>query len=375
MMKKETIILYNDSPVFGGHEILTAEIANTISTFQDKRIIFYYYHDNFEELLCSEIIKKKLPFSATTPLPLRDVFRVKQIKYLVNEFKQNQPRFVWVSQGNIEFGIKGLIAGKKAGFPVYSYIPLVAFSHSANLNFFNLIRNFIDLFVYKSVDQFVTCSEYQKNLLTGKSGKKNVRILFNKIDPRIIKERTNNIEIQTIKNIGIIGRVYFKQKNQNILIDVANKLQEQNFKSIKFHVIGDGPDLHKLKHEAKKMKVSEYFIFYGFMDRGKLLSIIEKEIDLILIPSHFEGAPLILDETLALGKPFIISDAPFIQGYDIPNEWKFNNKNPEEIAEKIIHFPELFDFKKYTYLRNKILQRHSEKNFVNTLADIVGQND
>jgi len=70
-------------------------------------------------------------------------------------------------------------------------------------------------------------------------------------------------------------------------------------------LVGDGEDFDKIKLLIKNKKIEDYVLLLGMRnDVPQLLSAM----DVFLLPSHFEGLPIVLVEAQANGLPAIVSD-------------------------------------------------------------------
>ena len=89
------------------------------------------------------------------------------------------------------------------------------------------------------------------------------------------------------------------QKGHDVLLDAAAVLQAKG-SSIRFAIAGEGPDLALLTEEAAGRGLEETVVILGAVSPiGLFLSAI----DAVVIPSRFEGLPLIALEALWAGKP------------------------------------------------------------------------
>ena len=69
---------------------------------------------------------------------------------------------------------------------------------------------------------------------------------------------------------------------------------------------GEGPLLPELQAQASALGLGDRFVFAGFhRDIARTLSAF----DLVVFPSLWEGTPLTVFETLAMGKPVVATDA------------------------------------------------------------------
>jgi len=175
----------------------------------------------------------------------------------------------------------------------------------------NLIHYINRPFVRKAADKKLACSKSAAIWLYGKKHIKNVTIINNGIDmtsfqfsekDRISLRRKLKIKDHELLLIHI-GR-FEKQKNHAFLAAVFNELckQDQDWKLL---MIGKG----SLKHE-----IEQYIYMNGLQDKVIWIDETQKvnsylsAADVFLLPSLYEGLPIVLVEAQAIGINIIASD-------------------------------------------------------------------
>jgi glycosyltransferase involved in cell wall biosynthesis len=104
--------------------------------------------------------------------------------------------------------------------------------------------------------------------------------------------------------IGTVTRLH-ESKGNSYLIDAAAQVVRAAPKA-RFFLVGEGPLLAELKAQAAALGLADRFVFAGFRrDVAATLSAF----DLVVFPSLWEGTPLTVFETLAMGKPIVATDA------------------------------------------------------------------
>src|ERR671912_964308 len=104
--------------------------------------------------------------------------------------------------------------------------------------------------------------------------------------------------------IGTITRLMPSKGNQ-YLIDAAPQILAKH-PNVRFFVVGEGELQAPLQDRARALGLGDRFVFSGFMrDVAAALSAV----DIVVFPSLWEGTPLTVFETLAMGKPIVATDA------------------------------------------------------------------
>jgi glycosyltransferase involved in cell wall biosynthesis len=104
--------------------------------------------------------------------------------------------------------------------------------------------------------------------------------------------------------IGTVTRLH-DSKGNSFLIDAAARVVRER-PAARFFLVGEGPLLGDLQAQASALGLGDRFVFAGFRrDIARALSAF----DLAVFPSLWEGTPLTVFETLAMGKPVVATDA------------------------------------------------------------------
>lgn len=122
-------------------------------------------------------------------------------------------------------------------------------------------------------------------------------------DEKKRKEFRDKINAGNRKVIGHVGNFIY-QKNHEFLIDVFNELIKKD-KNYLLLLISDGALLEQMKEKVNKLGISKNVLFLG---KTTEVSSYLQAMDVFVLPSHFEGLPVVLIEGQALGLPCFVSD-------------------------------------------------------------------
>lgn len=371
-MSAATILFYNDSEVYGGHEIMTARIMNGLAERTQWRLHGLCHARGFKESLAQPITLHDLPFHTKTRSLFMPGRMESQIGHLRRVFEEISPDLVIVSQGYAESGVRGLLAARAAKLPCVSYIPFGNNNTELN-NRFALPRDLICKLIYRLPGAYLSISSHQARLLTRFTRPAQpIHVIGNPADFDFAPpDGAASFPEEGPLEIAVVGRLVFKQKNQGVLVPVLQALGER--RDARIHVIGDGPDRGRLEAEIRAAGLQERILLHGWMQKPQLVPFLLENVDLILIPSLYEGLPLILLETLHLNKPFLISDLGLLEDYTVPAEWRFDPRQPRQIAERILALGASFDSTAYRRLRDEVTARHSMDRFRADLAQVFDE--
>lgn len=209
-------------------------------------------------------------------------------------------------------GITLLIA-RIAGVPIR-----IAHSHSGsdgNGQSRSLIRRLYNrvmrfLILGCSTEQ-IACSSIAGSFLYGEKTlkKKSYHLIFNSVDTKNFLEKyEDNNEFKWKdgwKSVLHVGHV-IPIKNQDFLVDVAEALRAQQEK-IHIFCVGPGNEdyISQVSEKIKEKHLEEYISLMGLRrDVPELM----KKADAFVLPSRYEGMPLVMIEAQASGLPCVAAD-------------------------------------------------------------------
>lgn len=103
--------------------------------------------------------------------------------------------------------------------------------------------------------------------------------------------------------IGHVGR-FVPQKNHKFLIEIFDKVYQKD-KKAKLVLIGDGPLKDEIEELVKKKNLEQSVIFKGTINN---VNEYLQAIDVFILPSLYEGLPIVGIEAQAAGLPCIFSN-------------------------------------------------------------------
>lgn len=176
----------------------------------------------------------------------------------------------------------------------------------------NALRNWIlCLPLNKICDIKMACSKKAAEFLFGKESLNEVIIVKNAIDCRKFKYNLkvrDNIRTDYKLNekfvIGHVGR-FNEQKNHIFLIEIFCEILKKNNDAV-LMLVGDGPLFDTVVSMVKKKGLQDKVLFLG--QRGDVSQLLQA-MDVFVLPSLFEGLPVIGIEAQASGLPCVVSTA------------------------------------------------------------------
>lgn len=203
-----------------------------------------------------------------------------------------------------------MIAAWRAGIPCR-----IAHAHIAGIpesSFDRIIRAFCSTIVKLFATDLFACGEDAARWMWGSecldSGR--VTIVRNAIDVEAYQLSAESRQKQR-KELGIEGKFVIgnvarlsEQKNQIRLLRVFSRVAERNHDA-RLLLVGSGDMKNELMREAEALHIEDKVKFLGARsDVPELLSAM----DVFVLPSLFEGLPVVLIEAQANGLPLLVSE-------------------------------------------------------------------
>lgn len=173
-----------------------------------------------------------------------------------------------------------------------------------------------------------------------------VKILYNLINPEIIKQKAEEIGGFSDDFDGIriltVGRVCH-EKGSDIAVDTYNKLIESGYR-VRWYMIGNASreELDRLNALFINIEDADNFVFLGIKDNPYVYM---KQCDIYVQPSRVEGYCTTTNEARIIGCPIVMTDVSGareqiddgINGYIVSS----NSEQIFNAVKKMIDYPEL----------------------------------
>lgn len=306
MLKGKKVAIIFTASILGGHELMTLAHINRYAK-RGVLITCYIPLNNYKLAALLEYSSINYEFHDIRHNNMEIIHAFLNFRHFFNAasflLKVNKNfNFTFIIQGDIEFGAVFINVGKVLRMNnIISYLP---YTHSFKKmkSWAPGIKDFFAKFAYRNCNCFFTICDATADEIISKNKKATVRVLENFVArPAIDEIRGVGYTFTPSRNkikIIMAGRVLFRQKGQDILM---NALRNINF-PVELRVFGDGPDLDRLRDMANSLGENIAVTFFGWKEDVWEFS---QDIDFIVVPSRYEGVPLIMLESLARNIPVI----------------------------------------------------------------------
>ncbi len=332
-MKKIKVMHFVAGLVSGGVEQMLCNYCTELDKNYNYDFLVVYQHEAIST--CREKIEDA--GCKTKRITSRSENFIKNIVDSYKLIKKEKPDIVHAHMNLMNFC--ALYAAKAAGVKIR-----ISHSHIAEKNrnwCFNIMAFVCKKLCVNSATMLLACGKEAGEYMYGKRRMEdgNVKIVENAIDIRrytISLEEKKKIRTKKGLNdefvVGHVGRFSY-QKNHEQLVDIFYCLKKIK-KNAKLLLIGTGELENQIKQQVEKYGIEDSVIFAGTTKNMRDMYAL---MDVFVLPSRFEGFPVVSVEVQAARIPSIFSDsiAPTCKLTDYIDFYSINESN-QNWAKKII---------------------------------------
>lgn len=343
MSNRKKIVCYDDNPDYGGHQVMACLAVEGLAQSEDWQPVFFCsphnrrLNDRLREIQTAtgNLEIHPTPFATRKLQGLRNRFSGASIGALALLLGQENPDLILCVQGEIEDGSLALCAARRMHAPCISYIPV---PHRMALMGAKLgaLRDLFNAYLFRKPDGWITISDSMKTLLEERGATAPIEVVPNGIDmsrfqPLEKKSARAALGLPEDKMLlGTIGRIEFNQKQQDFLVRTFSKHWKKR-NNMHLVITGDGPDRERLEALIHELGLSKQVTLLPWQADSTL---VYSALDLLIIPSRFEGVPLVMLEALACGVPVIGSARDGMKDI-LPAAWTFEPENSAALFQAL----------------------------------------
>lgn len=265
------------------------------------------------------------------------------IIYLLNTFAQKRLRYIVSLRG---FDVPGF--NQRLGWIYIFWRPL--------------IRR-----IWKNAAHVVANSEGLRQLALQTSREQKISVVHNGIDTEIFYPAQGKARGRLLTVSRLIPR-----KGIRYLI-LAMKAIARERKDAALTIVGDGPELGRLKRLADSLGISSKVIFLGYVSHGSLPAVYRKA-DIFILPSLHEGMSNTVLEAMASGLPVVTTDTGGTKELISGNGIVVTKKSADDLSKAILAI--LSDRKMMAWLGTRsreIALRYSWGRIAGQYLDLYGR--
>jgi glycosyltransferase involved in cell wall biosynthesis len=323
------ILVYDDSLDFGGHQIMACLGIEALMKDPELDVVSV---TNLRNTLLSERLAG-IPGLKNLHCPMiHDGFQIlhnrlntRSIHTLRQTIRDQKPDVVLCIQGDLEHSSLAVRVADSAGIKCISYIALPHAKHEMGARL-GTLRDLFNRSLLNMPDTYIALSKSMKQRLIQRGVSKPITVVPNGVRS---SRHTRKPAVET-PVIGLLGRIEFKQKRQDFMVDTFCNHPEI-FQPFRMIIKGDGPDAARLSKQIATCRRSDDIILE---DWNRNVDTFYEQIDFLIIPSRYEGVPLVMLEALARGIPVLGSACDGMKDI-LPTDWQFNMEDASSLLEAV----------------------------------------
>jgi glycosyltransferase involved in cell wall biosynthesis len=177
-----------------------------------------------------------------------------------------------------------------------------AMIHNFKINKYLPESVFFAKLLYSKTTKLICVSKEIEQQVISKYGFKNTQTIYNSFN--VSKIETEAVHNLPEKFILFFGRLDEKAKNISLMLESfsASEIINEGYKLI---ILGDGPDVDLIRNKIEAMRLTEDVVMIPYTVNP---FIYVKSARFTMLTSNFEGFPMSIIESLALGTPVVAVD-------------------------------------------------------------------
>lgn len=124
-------------------------------------------------------------------------------------------------------------------------------------------------------------------------------------DPAAAKEAEERFALGNLPVLLFVGQMNWKKNIRRILEAVSVLVKEG--RELRLVMAGQGPSEAEIKELASSLRLDDAVIYAGHISDGRILSGLYARADLLVFPSLYDNAPMVVREAAAVGTPALLA--------------------------------------------------------------------
>lgn len=308
------VLFYDDVPIYGGHQTTAVAAARHLAAHGVEVISAYPASnerlDRAWKALGNPVRTIPLDVRLTRWQPFLSPFGIAAapVRTLIRDVA---PDVVIAVQGTIVQSNRAVEQSRRLGVPVICFVPMgVHFAPGLWLQAF--VSRLLERYHYRRPDAFITTSEHARRELLDGGARAPIRVVYYGIDVSRLTLQPRRINARY--TLAIAGRVSFGTKGHDVLLRALTRIPDAQLL-----IAGDGPDDARLDALIAELALGDRVQRLPWQDD---MSGVYAAADMVVIPSRFEGLPLVAMEAMFFELPVVAADMGAMREV-LPESWLF----------------------------------------------------
>ncbi len=302
--------------VTGGAQIGKAGVATIVykwgQNFDESTATYdYLMQSGLPETKFQEAIKEKGGIMYTPDKPLGYLGIVKWVEHIIRE---HQYKVIHINTDSAYIAAAYIFAAKRAGIErifVHSHCTQIDAKSKAVRFVKTVLHKLCKQYVCRNTEMFLACSELAGIWMFGNDNvtSDKYKTIYNGVESGIYRYNpTTRSEYRTQLNIGneqVIGHIgrFSYQKNHELLLKIFEQYLKTDSNCL-LMLVGVGELESHIRGLVEEKGISDRVLFMGLRnDVPQLLSAM----DVLVMPSRFEGLPVTMVEAQMAALPCVVS--------------------------------------------------------------------
>ena len=216
---------------------------------------------------------------------------------------------------------------------LYPKAKIIYTIHSSKIETYVPRNNFLTKYLYGTSYKIVCVSKANQDIVKLKHKLTNTTTIYNPLNLKEIEDKSIEDIHFEFEYILAVGRLVALKQFDKLMESYSKSILPN--KNVKLVIVGDGPELEKMKDLVATLNLSNHIIFTGFSNNPYKYM---KKAKFLILSSEYEGFGIVLAEALACGTPVISFDLMSGPNEIITNEHNgllVDNQNFEKLTEAI----------------------------------------
>ncbi|BAN25926.1 glycosyltransferase [Caballeronia insecticola] len=338
--------IYCDSGINGGHEeMLKRFMLALVASAQFDTLHILVPHANealfryVSELSAAHPKVKVIGLSYTAESIRGNVFALlRMVRSTAASLRALRLDKLVIAQGTIASGLAGLFAARYARTVAVSYLPLVD-DAPVNAGRAEKIKWLVKRVLYRVPNEYITLNEHLRGKLKKLAPGAGAMILENYVDDRFSHSTltrqgaraTLGLPDDGTTIIAHIGRLNFQQKRQDFLMQAIERHADA-FRRTLVLIVGEGPDDARLRALIAANPALSACVRMVGPQKDVLPYIVAA--DTLVLPSAYEGVPLVMIEAVLAQRPIVVSRVSGLDSY-LPDALLFPAQDHDAFVARI----------------------------------------
>jgi glycosyltransferase involved in cell wall biosynthesis len=373
------LVFYDDAETFGGHELMTVRLVEYLATQKKYKITFIANSLNtgLRQKLGEVVPQIELlltSYASGRGQWVRTYFSIKPLLQLWQMIRRSNPTLLIVVQGGIALSSLGLLAGRLAGVRTVSYLPM---THDESLfaptPFRARLRQWFVQPFYSIPDCLVTISP-RMAAYANRRRRGSVRVVEKGIAlPHVKPESRGAVRSALGLSHGdqlllMIGRIEFWQKRHELAVQALAIARSRGSRA-QLLIVGSGPDERGLRALVQAQGLADVVHWRNWQAD---VTPFYAACDVLLLPSRYEGVPLVMLEAMSVGRRILAADVDGMADM-LPPSWTFPSGDPQALADSLCALDVAPDADHLTRHREMIATQHTVEAFGWRFAQVINE--